>query len=96
MSPDGSRIEELVYDYKLPPKYDIFRSALREFLRTEIADTVEYYDKEEKFPEENVRKFADHGYLGIPLPKEFEGANLGEFGYGIAVQEIGKVCSAHG
>jgi butyryl-CoA dehydrogenase len=96
LSPDGSRIEELVYDYKLPPKYDIFRSALREFLRTEIADTVEYYDKEEKFPEENVRKFANHGYFGIPLPKEFEGANLGEFGYGIAVQEIGKVCSAHG
>jgi butyryl-CoA dehydrogenase len=96
LSINGSRIEELVYDYKLPPKYDLFRSALREFLRTEIADSVEYYDKEEKFPEDNVKKLAAHGYFGIPIPKEFEGADLGEFGYGLAVQEIGKVCSSHG
>ncbi len=96
MGMNGSRIEELVYDYKLPPKYELFRSALREFLRTEIADSVEYYDKEEKFPEKNVKKFAEHGYFGVPVPKEFEGADLGEFGYGIAIQEIGKVCSAHG
>jgi butyryl-CoA dehydrogenase len=96
LSLNSSRIEALVYDYKLPPKYELFRNALREFLATEIADTVEYYDKEEKFPEENMKKFASHGYFGIPLPKEFGGANLGEFGYGIAVQEIGKVCSSHG
>lgn len=96
MSNNVSRIQELVYDYKLPPEYELFRNALREFLSSEIADTVEYYDKEEKFPEENVKKFADHGYFGIPVPTEYEGADLGEFGYGIAVQEIGKVCSAHG
>ncbi|MGI0079864.1 MAG: acyl-CoA dehydrogenase family protein [Nitrososphaerales archaeon] len=92
----SSRISELVYDYELPPKYDLFRSALREFLRTEIADTVEYYDKEEKFPEENMRKFAEHGYFGVPIPEKYGGAEMGEFGYGLAVQEIGKVCSGHG
>ena len=27
---------------------------------------------------------------------KYEGAELGEFGYGLAVQEIGKVCSSHG
>jgi butyryl-CoA dehydrogenase len=96
LSVEGSKIEQLIYDYKLPPKYELFRSALREFLRTEIADTVEYYDKKEMFPEENIKKFSKFGYLGIPIPKEFEGADLGEFGYGIAVQEIGKVCSSHG
>lgn len=92
----NSRISELVYDYELPPKYDLFRSALREFLRTEIADTVEYYDKQEKFPEENMRKFAEYGYFGIPIPEKYGGAEMGEFGYGIAVQEISKVCSGHG
>jgi len=85
-----------IYDYRLPPKFELFRSAMREFLRTEIADTVEYYDKEEKFPEENIRKFAEHGYMGIPIPQKYGGAELGEFGYGLAVQEIGKVCSSHG
>ncbi|MDA4111097.1 MAG: acyl-CoA dehydrogenase family protein [Thaumarchaeota archaeon] len=74
----------------------MFRSAMREFLRTEIADTVEYFDKAEFFPEENIRKFAQHGYMGIPIPLKYEGAELGEFGYGLAVQEIGKVCSSHG
>ncbi|HYB04525.1 MAG TPA: acyl-CoA dehydrogenase family protein, partial [Nitrososphaerales archaeon] len=91
-----NRAADPIYDYKLPPKYELFRSALREFLRTEIADTVEYYDKSELFPEENIRKFAKLGYFGIPVPRKYEGAELGEFGYGLAVQEIGKVCSSHG
>jgi butyryl-CoA dehydrogenase len=85
-----------IYDYKLSPKYELFRSALREFLRTEIVDTVEYYDKAEKFPHENIRKFAEHGYMGIPIPQRYGGAELGEFGYGLAIQEVGKVCSSHG
>ncbi len=85
-----------IYDYKLPQKYELFRSAMREFLRTEIADTVEYYDKMEKFPEENIRKFGERGYMGIPIPQKYGGAELGEFGYGLAVQEVSKVCSSHG
>jgi butyryl-CoA dehydrogenase len=90
------RSSSVVYDYKLPAKYELFRDLLREFLRTEIADSVEYYDKSEKFPEENIKKFARNGYMGIPIPARYEGAELGEFGYGVATQEIGKVCSSHG
>lgn len=85
-----------IYDYKLPPKYQLFKNAMREFLRSEIADTVEYFDKMEMFPEENIKKFAKYGYMGIPIPQNYGGAELGEFGYGIAIQEIGKVCSSHG
>lgn len=85
-----------IYDYKLPSKYQLFKNAMREFLQSEIADSVEFYDKMEKFPEENIKKFAKHGYLGIPIPQKYGGAELGEFGYGIAVQEIGKLCSSHG
>ncbi len=91
-----SRASDSIYDYKLPWKYQLFRDVLREFLRTEISDTVEYYDKAEIFPEVNIRKFAKLGYFGIPIPRQYEGAELGEFGYGLAVQEITKVCSSHG
>ncbi len=91
-----SRASDSIYDYKLPSKYQLFRDVLREFLRTEISDTVEYYDKAEIFPEVNIRKFAKLGYFGIPIPRQYEGAELGEFGYGLAVQEITKVCSSHG
>lgn len=86
----------IVNDYKLPERYEMLKSALREFLQEEIVDSAEFYDKTEKFPEENIAKFSKHGYLGIPIPQKYEGAELGEFGYGIAVQEISKVCSAHG
>jgi len=91
-----NRVTDPIYDYRLPAKYELFRDALREFLKTEISDTVEYYDKAERFPEENIRKFADYGYMGIPIPEKYGGADLGEFGNGIATQEIGKVCPAHG
>ena len=92
----SARVTDPIYDYKLPLKYQLFRDAMREFLRTEIADTVEYYDKMEEFPEENIEKFGKYGYMGIPIPLMYGGAELGEFGYGIAVQEIGKICSSHG
>lgn len=91
-----NRSSDTIYDYKLPQKYELFRSALREFLRTEISDTVEYYDKAEIFPEENIKKFAKLGYFGVPIPRMYEGAELGEFGYGLSIQEISKVCSSHG
>jgi butyryl-CoA dehydrogenase len=89
-------VDDPIYDYRLPQKYQLFRNVMREFLRSEIQGTVEYYDKMEKFPEENIRKFADRGYMGIPIPQKYGGAELGEFGYGLATQEIGKVCSSHG
>jgi alkylation response protein AidB-like acyl-CoA dehydrogenase len=34
--------------------------------------------------------------MGIPIPKKYGGLGLGEFGYGLAVQEISKVDTAHG
>lgn len=86
----------IVNDYKLPEKYELFRLALREFLQAEIVGSAEFYDKSEKFPEENIAKFSKQGYLGIPIPQKYGGAELGEYGYGIGVQEISKVCSAHG
>jgi butyryl-CoA dehydrogenase len=92
----SSKGTNAIYDYKLPPKYQLFKNAMQEFLRSEIADTVEYYDKMEEFPEENIKKFGKYGYMGIPIPQKYGGAELGEYGYGIAVQEIGKICSSHG
>jgi len=85
-----------MYDYRLAEEYELLRSALCEFLQCEIAGSAEYYDKAEQFPEENIAKFAKRGYLGIPIPEKYEGAELGELGYGVAIQEISKVCSAHG
>jgi butyryl-CoA dehydrogenase len=89
-------INRIVYDYHLKPEYAQFVTDLRKFLSEEIAPTAESFDLEEKFPEENIRKFASKGYLGIPVPKKYGGMGLGEFGYGLAVQEISKVDTAHG
>lgn len=86
----------MVYDYPLTPEYQEFVNSLREFLKNEIAPTVIEFDIEERFPEENIRKFASRGYMGIPIPKKYGGMGLGEFGYGLAVQEISKVDTAHG
>jgi butyryl-CoA dehydrogenase len=80
----------------LPREIEDFRAELREFLVKEIAPTASIFDREERFPEENIRKFAARGYLGIPVPRKYGGMGLGEMGYGIAVQEISRVDTAHG
>lgn len=75
---------------------NFLRRTIREFLEREILPTVEHYDKAEQFPTTNIEKIAKQGLMGIHVPKEYGGAGYGEIEYGILVEELGRVCSAHG
>ena len=75
---------------------NLLRKSIRDFLEKEILPTVEHYDKAEVFPEENIQKIAKQGLMGIHLPPEYGGAGYGEKEYGILLEELGRICSAHG
>ena len=80
----------------LKDEQNLFRKSAREFLEGEILPTVEYYDKAEQFPTANMEKVARQGLMGINMPREYGGAGYGEVEYGILIEEVGRVCSAHG
>lgn len=85
----------MAIDFTFTPEQRLFRKTAREFLRTEIKPLL----KEDKlghgiFPVEAVKKLQAHGYLGVPVPREYGGAGLGEVGYCILMEEMGRVSSS--
>ncbi len=83
-------------DYSIPKELELLRKTVKEFAEKEIAPVVEDMDREGKFPEENIKKMAKLGLMGLPISRKYGGAGAGMLGYCIAVEEIGKVCNSHG
>jgi alkylation response protein AidB-like acyl-CoA dehydrogenase len=69
---------------------------VRNFAETEIKPIVPEYDEKQEFPWETVRKMADLNLLGLIFPPEYGGAGVGYISYAIAVEEVSRVCGAHG
>ena len=67
------------------------RKQVRTFAETEIKPIAFMLDKENRFPSEQIAKFADMGLMGIPYPKEYGGAGLDVLSYAIAVEELSRV-----
>ncbi|NIM45479.1 MAG: acyl-CoA dehydrogenase [Nitrososphaeria archaeon] len=83
------------FEFSFTKEQEFFRKTCRDFFRDEIQPTVEAIDKAEEFPEDNIEKMAEKGLLGVPIPREYGGAEMGEVGYAIMLEELGKVCSSH-
>jgi len=47
-----------------------------------------------EFPSDLLKKVAEKGWFGAPIPKEYGGINLGVSGCCIVAEELGRVCSA--
>ncbi len=73
-----------------------FRDELREFAERWIAPVAAEFDRKEVFPWANVRRMADAGYLGIPIPEELSGKGLDYMSYILAVEEFARIDVSHG
>lgn len=85
----------MAIDFTFTPEQRLFQKTLREFLRSEIKPLL----KEDKmghgiFPEEAVRRLQAHGLCGVPIPRGFGGAGMGEVGYCILMEELSRVSSS--
>ena len=61
----------------------------RRFAEKEI-DTGDHY------PQENLRKAAERGYMGLPIPKQWGGGGEDFLTYILFVEEASRVCSSTG
>lgn len=72
-------------------EHEALRAKVREFAETEVKPIAFMLDKESKFPDEAIKKFAKMGFMGIPFPKKYGGAGLDILSYAIAVEELSRV-----
>ena len=81
-------------DWTFTDEQKMLREMVRKFVDNELKPIAEKIDEEEKIPRDLISKMAELGFLGISFPVEYGGAGMGEMGYCIMQEEIGRGCAS--
>lgn len=83
-------------DFSLSKTEELFLQMIREFAEKEVKPLAAEVDEEERFPLETIEKMAKTGLMGIPVPVKYGGAGGTNLMYGMAVEELSRVCGTTG
>jgi alkylation response protein AidB-like acyl-CoA dehydrogenase len=78
-------------DFNLTEEHLMIQQAARDFAQAELLPGVIERDEHAKFPEEQVKKMAELGFLGMMVDPKYGGSGLDSVSYVIAMTEIAKV-----
>jgi len=68
----------------------MLRDSLQAFVAAEIAPRAGEIDRTDQFPMDLWRKFGELGVLGMTVPEEFGGTDLGYLAHVVAMEEISR------
>ncbi|MGE5857477.1 MAG: acyl-CoA dehydrogenase family protein [Solirubrobacterales bacterium] len=81
-------------DFQLTDEQRLIAESAREFCDKEIAPRVRDNDRAGRFDRELATKLGEMGYLGAPVREEYGGRSLDYLGYGLIVEQVGRVDSS--
>jgi alkylation response protein AidB-like acyl-CoA dehydrogenase len=79
-------------DYELPDDLKLLRDTARRFATNEIAPNARAWDREGSIPSDVMSHLAEIGFLGVFIPHEFGGAEIGYLGMTVIIEEIARQC----
>ena len=79
--------------FRLDEEHLELQASFKEFAENEIKPLAKEIDETERFPIESVKKMAEMGMMGLPIPEEYGGSGIDQLGYVLEVEELAKVCA---
>lgn len=83
-------------DFTFSPELEMLRETARRFVDHELRPIAQQIDKEQEVPRSLIAKAGAIGLLGVPFPEPYGGAGLGETGYCVVLEEVGRACASTG
>ena len=81
-------------DFTLTADQAMIRDMAKQFAEKEVKPLAQKLDKEGIFPLENIKKMAELGLLGMNVPTENGGSEVGAIAYSLAISEFAKCCGS--
>ncbi len=79
-------------NYELPDDIKLLRDTARKFAAEAIGPHARDWDREGAIPEATLKQLADLGFLGICVPHDYDGAEIGYLGNSVIIEEIARQC----
>lgn len=81
-------------DFSLSSDQILIGDTVRKFMETEMRPILREYEREEKFPAEQLRKLGGLGCCGMLVPEEWGGAGTDTVSYVLMLEEVARVCAS--
>ena len=81
-------------DFSLSSDQILIRDTVRQFMETEMRPILREYEREGKFPAEQIRKLGELGCCGMLVPEEWGGAGADTISYALMLEEVARVCAS--
>ncbi|MFY9584706.1 MAG: acyl-CoA dehydrogenase family protein [Candidatus Acidiferrales bacterium] len=81
-------------DFSLTDDQRLIRDTVRQFMEAEVRPVIRRYDREEKFPEAELRRLGELGCCGMLVPEEWGGAGMDTVSYVLMLEEVARVDAA--
>src|SRR5277367_6027979 len=81
----------LSMDFSLSSDQILIRDTVRQFMETEMRPILREFEREEKFPIDQLKKLGELGCCGMLIPEEWGGAGTDTVSYALMLEEVARV-----
>jgi butyryl-CoA dehydrogenase len=81
-------------DFNLSEEHQLIRQGVQEFCDKYVCPIAEDVDRNQRYPEEVIKKIAEQEWMGIYFPPEYGGAGADMMSYVIVLEELARACSS--